>query len=124
MAIELLRSFLQQATATGSKSTVLTDLRWFAAIFASALLVAMRYNAPFWMLVFLSVLLGMDSLLYLAAYVYFALRSPDALRSEKFTLSKLAIEKSIVGDSLTGLIDPSDNPRALHPPASETKEKL
>jgi hypothetical protein len=32
MAIELLRSFLQQATATGSKSTVLSDLKWFAGV--------------------------------------------------------------------------------------------
>jgi len=32
MAIELIRSFLQQANATGTRSTALTDLRWFAAI--------------------------------------------------------------------------------------------
>lgn len=105
MAIELIRSFLQQAMASGSKSTVLTDLRWFAAIVFSALLVAAGIQAPVWILILLSVILCLICVVYLAAYIFFAFRSPDYLRSEKFTLSKMAIERSVKGDSLAGFIE-------------------
>jgi hypothetical protein len=123
MAIELIRSFLQQANATGTRSTVLTDLRWFAAIAVAALLGGLKVNAPFWVLVLLASLLGLISLVYLAAYIYFGIRSPDALRSEKFTLSKLAIEKSITGDNLSGLIDPQSQNTPMHKLPSTTKKE-
>lgn len=41
--------------------------------------------------------------IYLGAYIYFMFKNPDALRSETFTLRKMAIEKSLHGDDLTGL---------------------
>jgi hypothetical protein len=37
------------------------------------------------------------------------------LRSEKYTLSKLAIEKSVKGDNITGFIDPIYEQRAIPP---------
>lgn len=124
MAIELLRSFLQQATASGSRSTVLTDLRWFAGISFSALLIALKFSAPVWILVFIAVILGLICLIYLGAYVFFAVRTPDALRSERFTLSKMAIERSVTGDNLAGFIDPmTDDSRPLTLPASPPKEE-
>ena len=66
-------------------------------------------------------LLGLDVLIYFIAYCYFMVKSPDALRSEKFTLSKLAIERSVIGDNLTGFIDPGNNKAALEIPASTPK---
>ena len=36
------------------------------------------------------------------------LTDKDALRSEKFTIQKLAIEKGLYGDSLTGTLDSKD----------------
>jgi hypothetical protein len=44
----------------------------------------------------------------LASYIYFAFRHPDALRSEKFTLSKIALEKNLIGDSRVGLLEIED----------------
>ena len=41
-------------------------------------------------------------LVYLASYTYFALADPDALRSESYSLQKLAIKKGFVGDSTIG----------------------
>lgn len=120
MAIELLSSFLQRATASGAKSTVLTELKWFAGIAFAALLLAAQMSTPSWILIGISAVAGLVSLLFLSAYIYFAIRSPDSLRSERFTLSKMAIERSIKGDNLSGLIDP-DKPLQL--PASETREQ-
>lgn len=120
---DLLQSFLQQATATGSKSTVLRDLRWFAGIVLTALLVALKYAAPVWILVCLVVLTGLVAIIYLGAYIFFAIRSPDALRSETFTLSKLAIERSVTGDNLAGFIDPAIDKSILNLPTATPKKE-
>ena len=42
--------------------------------------------------------------LYLGAYVYCLVTDRDALRSETYTIQKMAIEKGFVGDSLTGVL--------------------
>jgi len=68
------------------------------------LVTAPSWNPPGWLLVLLGVLLTLSVSLYLGSYVYFALTSPDALRSERFTLSKMALEKNLIGDSRAGLI--------------------
>ena len=41
--------------------------------------------------------------LLMVAYVFFMVKAPDALRSEKYSILKTAMEKRLVGDSLTGL---------------------
>lgn len=41
-------------------------------------------------------------LAYLGFYAYFAFKDPDALRSERYSIQKLALEKGFVGDSTTG----------------------
>lgn len=121
---QFIYSLFQQATASGSRSTVLADLRWAAAIIFGALLAVLTLKAPSWILVFLAVILGAVFLLYFAAYVFFALRNPDYLRSEKYTLSKLAIEKSVKGDNIAGFIDPINEQRALQAiPPKEPKDE-
>ena len=36
------------------------------------------------------------------AYGYFAVKNPDALRSESYSMGKMVIEKGVIGDSTTG----------------------
>ena len=42
---------------------------------------------------------------YVLAYIYLLFHDRDALRSEKYSLQKLAIERGLVGDSDMGTID-------------------
>jgi hypothetical protein len=42
---------------------------------------------------------------FLGAYAYFALNNPDALRTERYTLTKLAIEQHLRGDDLAGITE-------------------
>jgi hypothetical protein len=101
--IELFRSLLQQATAQGSRANALNPLAWAFALALSALLVAARIStAPQWLLVLLGVAVAGTGLAFLVAYFILLFVDRDALRSERFTLSKLAIEKSVTGDSLRG----------------------
>lgn len=41
---------------------------------------------------------------YLSAYVFLLFRDRDALRSEGYSLQKMAIERGLFGDSLTGVL--------------------
>ena len=103
MAFEFIQQFLARSTANASRSTVLTDLRWLLGILLAGLLGTGRANVPAWVVVLLGVLCGIAATLYVVAYVYFSLTQPDALRSERFTLSKLALEQSSrQGDNVKG----------------------
>ena len=46
-------------------------------------------------------------LLYLFTYIFCLFTDKDALRSENYSISKLAIEKGIIGDNITGMVEPS-----------------
>ena len=116
MAFAYLQSLLQQSSATGTRSTALSDLRWFAGILLTTLLVALRENAPTWILVTLAAFMGVAGAIYLGVYIFFAIKNPDALRSEKYNVSKMAIERSITGDNLVGFSAVESTPKALTVP--------
>lgn len=44
-------------------------------------------------------------IVYVGSYIYLLRVNPDALRSERYSLEKLAIEKGVYGDSLTGVVE-------------------
>jgi len=84
---------LQQAIVHGSRSTVLRPLGWLIGILATLFLAAIRFQASAWMNAVIVALLGLGVLLYLGAFAYCLLTDKDALRAEKFSIQKLAIEK-------------------------------
>ncbi len=47
--------------------------------------------------------LAVELFTIIGVYVYFAVNNPDCLRSETFTLSKLAMEKGHIGDGVNGI---------------------
>lgn len=100
---EIIKALLSQATATGARSTVLQPLAWLSVILIIGTSILPVRDAPNWLVILYAVLLVVSVLTYIFSYVYFAIKSPDALRSEKFTLSKMAIEKNLIGDNMTGL---------------------
>src|SRR5437660_10406471 len=123
---EIIRAFLSQAKATGGRSTVLQPLGWLIGTLTLGLVLLPLSSAPAWTLVLFAVLLGSCVLLYLICYVYFALKNPDALRSEKFTLSKMVLEKNLIGDNTFGLLEMEEPVSLSHatalPPVKEGDE--
>ncbi len=81
-------------------------------------------KAPEWLLVAVFCLLAVATLALLGGFGYFAWKNPDVLRSEKFMLTKLALEKSksVKGDHLTGLVEAiiSEGQPSLTPPATNS----
>ena len=70
-----------------------------------------------------------DLVLFLAAFVFFAATDKDALRSERFGIQKMAIEKGMIGDSTTGLFFPEDSQpfgsngtTSITPPAKQIEQ--
>ena len=107
---DILRLLFEQAHVQGSRSTVLNPLGWALAILLSTLVGCQFAHAERWISIALGIGSGVTLCMYLAAYVYFAIRDPDALRSERYSLSKLAIERSRTGDDRSGFGDEPDAP--------------
>ena len=100
--IELMRSLFQQASAHGSRSTALNPIAWAFATVLSALIGSILVHGPSWVTAVLAVFAATLLVVFIFAYLYLMVKDRDALRSERFTLSKMAIEKSVMGDSLRG----------------------
>jgi len=88
--IDFIKDLLQQASAQGSRSTALNPLQWALAIVLSALLGATKVQAPAWVFRMLATSAVVILLAYLAAYFFLLVKDRDALRSEKYKLSKMA----------------------------------
>ena len=71
---------------------------------------------------------GADVILFFCAFVYFAVTDKDALRSERFGIQKMAIEKGYIGDSMSGLFLPEEtlgdrNQTAVLPPSKQIEQQ-
>lgn len=102
--IQLLNSLLQHSSAEGSKSTAMQPLAWAIGLLLTATLFAFYFKTPEWVGQILIGLCIIMVLLYIGAYIYFMLKDPDALRSERYTLKKMEIQKGFQGDNLTGIL--------------------
>jgi len=62
---------------------------------------------------------------YLIAYFYLMIKDRDALRSERYSIQKLAIEKGIVGDDISGVlqIDEIETPKLLSEASAEQEAR-
>lgn len=110
MANFLLRELLSQASTRAGRSTALKPLGWLLSILLSAALGVVGLSGPSWFVLVTVGFAAATTAAYLAAYVYLLLKNPDALRSETYVIQKLAIEKGLVGDSVTGLFELGGKP--------------
>jgi len=101
--IGFLKALFHQATAYGTRSAVLNPLGWLTATLISATLCSFYFNLSTCLGVTLAIFSFLSVLLYFFTYIYFMFKDPDALRSEKFTLQKLFIER-FYGDDIHGRI--------------------
>jgi hypothetical protein len=91
---------------------VLKPLGWGVSIAIAALLSSAYFHLEPWIVYMFAVFACLGMALYLGAYLYCLFTDRDALRSETYTIQKLAIEKGFVGDSLTGVLPTNELPAA------------
>jgi len=102
----------------------MNPIGWALATVLSTLVGSIWAHAPMWVVGLISAFAGIVLTVYLFGYIYFMFKNPDALRSERFTLSKMAIEKSIVGDTLQGFsqVEEGQSGRSLAAPTQRTEQ--
>ncbi len=114
---------LHKALARGSKSSVLNPLGWFIVICAASCISSFSLRIPEWIGTTFGILFIVGSVFYLGFYAYFSFTGKeDCLRSEKFAIQKMAIQKGFyVGDDVTGLFKLSKSIKALPEGSKEDK---
>ena len=86
----------------GARSTALHCLQWALGLLLTAMVGLVGFKAPVWILVSVGCGGAAVLLVFLGAFLYLLFTDVDALRSEEFSLTKLRIERGMVGDDLTG----------------------
>jgi len=83
----------------------MSPLGWLLTIEIGGLVACLKYAAPAWMITVFGVLIAVTVIVYIGGYSYFAYTNPESLRTEKYSLDKMAIERSVRGDNLSGIVD-------------------
>ena len=92
---------------------MLQPVLYFAAIVGAVLVGASQAGTPEWIIYTLVALFVGIAGIFGCGFLYFMKRNPDALRSEKFNITKLAIERGVIGDKTLGTILTSEDARTL-----------
>ena len=69
----------------------------------------LKFWLAIWLTIMLAVIFCLGVAVFFFVYIYCLINDRDSLRSEKFTIQKLAIEKGIMGDDVTGIAPLSNN---------------
>lgn len=104
---------LQKALLQNAKSTVLKALAWLVGLLLTGTICASRFGMDKWLVVLLASLDCLAVIVYIAGFIFFAIKDPEQLRSEKYSIQKLAIERGFIGDNLSGyrkMTDVADAP--------------
>ncbi len=117
----ILQTLVNKADIGQSRTSALNPLQWLTVILGVILLIGIAISAPIWLLISLLCLLVASVLLLLFAFGYFMFANPDALRSEKYVFSKLALEKGLIGDDLVGLLESTTTIAQLPESTAENK---
>lgn len=103
--MQVFAALKEQMSATLSRSDILTSLKWLVGMLLTATLGLAAVKAPDALIILVAVLLSLSVALFLGAYIFCLVNSPDSLRSEKYSLQKLAIQHALLGDSSAGLFE-------------------
>jgi hypothetical protein len=115
MAVNIFRELLQKSDASGSRSTILKPLTWFISVIIGGIVLLLEFDSPIWLIIMFSIIMGLAIITFLFAYIFCLFTDKDAIRSEKYSIQKMAIEKGIYGDSSTGVLPSSQMNRNLEP---------
>ena len=100
----IISAFLAQASATGSRSTVLKPLYGIIPFCFAATMSSAYFKLVEWITYVFAGFSVLSIAVFLFSYIYCLLKDKDALRSETYSIQKMAIEKGFIGDDMSGVI--------------------
>lgn len=128
MALPWLSSIFMHNQMDGRRSSALTPLLWLVMLLVVLTSVVAGFRSgPIWIVEAAVALIVFVVVAILVAYFLFAVRNPDLLRSEHYSLSKMAIQQGMKGDSISGPLDanlPEPPPGMLDPISSNSARTL
>lgn len=92
------------------------------ALVLGAFLVSLGLQAPEWARILFGGFCGIVVVLEVCAYVYLLVYDRDALRSERFTIEKMRIERGLLGDTSTGFRELAPGESILRLPAGPEEQ--
>ena len=103
MALNIFKELMVKSDNSGEKSTILKPLSWLISILIGGLGLSFYLKAPTWTSILFASIICIIVLLFIFSYVFCLFTDKDALRSEKFSIQKMAIEKGLLGDNISGI---------------------
>jgi hypothetical protein len=82
-----------QSSIGESRSSILNPLQWMTVILVGGLASFVFAHAPTWLIILMAVLLSLTFALFAAGFIYFMIREPGTLRSERYSLLKGAMDR-------------------------------
>jgi len=104
-------SLLQHSSGGASRSTALAPLNWLTLTLVAAVLGCLAYGNHTWICNAIFGLIALVVLSFLGVYIYLIIHNPDATRSEKFTLEKMALQQAspmVLAAKGQSSVDPRD----------------
>jgi len=111
--LRIVSALQEQMNATLSRSDALKPLAWLIVVLTTTSVLLVYVAAPVWLLIVAAGLLAPAIALYFIAFSFCLIKDRDALRSETYSLHKIAIEHGLTGDSITGVITAGAEDRRL-----------
>ena len=105
---QMLTAMREQMNATLSRSDVLKPLAWLVGLLLFASVAMVLAKAEPVIQYGCLVTTALTVVLYAGAYLFCLKHDRDALRSEKYSINKMAIEHGLLGDSVTGIFEASE----------------
>lgn len=99
-----LTEVIKHHVASGSRSSILVPLGWIIWPLIISIFLACAFKIQ-WLVIAFFVILVVIVILYVYAYLFCLSNDRDCLRSERFSIQKIAIEKGLIGDNLQGIIE-------------------
>lgn len=122
--IHILKQLIQSHESSGSRSSVLNPISWLMVILLVALLICLGSNVASGIIKTFIVFISILFLLYVISYLYCLFTDKDALRSEKYSIQKLAIEKGLIGDNIQGIFETEREVKQLEEtPATKKRQE-
>jgi hypothetical protein len=103
--LDEIKAWFQLAQIGQSRSSITNPLQWMVVILLGGIVLGALIKLPSWLIEGLVGCLLLVLAVFVYSYLFFMHTKPDVLRSEQFHLSKMRIERGLVGDSQTGLIE-------------------
>jgi hypothetical protein len=104
MELPILTQLISKAYQSGYRSTILRPIYGLSALTISAIAIFAKVNVATWIINGLAIVLFVIIGVAVFSYLYCLVKDRSALRTESYSLSKLAIERGIYGDDKVGII--------------------